>query len=519
MVDVKLSIWDPPGDQYFTLTIFYKGANGVLLVFDLANKESFYSDKFREIIEFVRDQTSAPIILVGNKLDLVGLNESSIREEDIKNLQETYNISQFILTSAKTGVNVDAAFNTLVDTIMKEKDMQDTSELTLKICLAGLSSVGKTSITNRYIGQSFQADYKKTVGVDLFSKTIEYGQPAEGKGAPGAPSPPVSDTTEPPKPAGPPGKPPTTPKPAQEIASETHEEVQLKKKIKVDRRKKRHETNKEKVRDRLSDEEMLEKSIEDMPMDADEMGEVDELAKDRGKRELTPAPGGAASMIPEKSEDAELVKKIERKATVFYKERMNPMKLNKMAVIISTKELYEALKIEKEKVIRAATDKTYEIEEEKPILYVEPIIPGCICVPTSGKLDATKEYDHETFLITPLEVGEIPEARVDIFYKDRLIDSIPTPITIVKTTMVKITSFIALLFPIISLLFEESLDSLFQVVIPFYASIGGLEGIIAILTGAFALISAMFYYFKRPKDASPAESKSLPSVVNAVSED
>jgi len=487
MVDIKLQVWDPPGERYLSLSSLYKGSHGVLLVFDLSNKESFYNEILQQITEFIKENTSCPLILIANKVDLVNLDDSEIKKEDIAAFRSKYNILDFIITSAKTGENIDLAFQKLTNLMVKKELEQGTLDKTLilKVAITGVNGVGKTSITQQYINKSFQKDYRMTIGVQFYTKDVHYEPDL------------ISDLRK-----------------QKELESisrkiETEEETgelleeavpegekiappseELKKEETIKKARTVKEDRISLVKDRERIKEQPEKSLAGMPRSAPEI------------------------LVPEV-----FAKKVERKATVFYKERMNPMKLNKMAVIISTKELYEALKIEREEIVRAATGKTYEIEEEVPILYVEPIIPGCICVPSTGKLDARKEYDHELFLITPLEVGEIPNARVDIYYKEKLIDSIPTPIEVVKTTMVKISSAFAIIFPIIGALFDQWLDNVFKIIIPFYEAIGGLEGFIAILTGAFALMTAIFYYFKKPKDAKPVESKLLPEIVSTVSED
>ncbi|MHA1148780.1 MAG: Rab family GTPase [Promethearchaeota archaeon] len=47
-------------------------------------------------------------------------------------------------------------------------------DFTWKIMLLGDASVGKTSLTIRYISGSFIEDLKLTIGVDFYSKTLEY---------------------------------------------------------------------------------------------------------------------------------------------------------------------------------------------------------------------------------------------------------------------------------------------------------------------------------------------------------
>ena len=45
--------------------------------------------------------------------------------------------------------------------------------LSFKIIMLGNSSVGKTSIVNRFIGDRFQSDYKATIGPDYQFKLLQ----------------------------------------------------------------------------------------------------------------------------------------------------------------------------------------------------------------------------------------------------------------------------------------------------------------------------------------------------------
>ena len=45
--------------------------------------------------------------------------------------------------------------------------------LSFKIIMLGNSSVGKTSIVNRFIGDRFQTDYKATIGPDYQFKLLQ----------------------------------------------------------------------------------------------------------------------------------------------------------------------------------------------------------------------------------------------------------------------------------------------------------------------------------------------------------
>ncbi|KAF9560611.1 ras-domain-containing protein [Agrocybe pediades] len=116
---VKLSIWDTAGQERFrTITSsYYRGAQGIILVYDVANRESFEALPrwYSELETYVSD--SVVKILVGNK-------EFS-RQVPTSEAQKfaTRMNSLFIETSAKTAVGVREAFQEVVEKII------DTPEL------------------------------------------------------------------------------------------------------------------------------------------------------------------------------------------------------------------------------------------------------------------------------------------------------------------------------------------------------------------------------------------------------
>jgi hypothetical protein len=217
---------------------------------------------------------------------------------------------------------------------------------------------------------------------------------------------------------------------------------------------------------------------------------------------------GGAEKAPKEMEIT--TEKLLRKTTVFYRERMNPETLNKLAVVLSTEKIYEKLKIKIEEVARAATDKTLEIDKDVPIVEVIPEFPGCVCVPSIQRINAEKEYDVASFLITPLQTGEIPDAKVRLYHKGKLIETISTPTKVVKTTAAKITAGAAVVVPLLSQfpLLSTPIDNFFSGILSeaLYTSLGNLDGIVLILTGLIAIVSGIFYLFKRPKDAKPVET-------------
>ena len=85
--EIKIQIWDTAGQERFRsiTSSYYKNTHGILLVFDLTNKNSLNNINtwMNELNQFV-DIKKIPIILVGNKTDLKR-NINNIMLEDIIN--------------------------------------------------------------------------------------------------------------------------------------------------------------------------------------------------------------------------------------------------------------------------------------------------------------------------------------------------------------------------------------------------------------------------------------------------
>ncbi|CAK72957.1 unnamed protein product (macronuclear) [Paramecium tetraurelia] len=113
---VKLQIWDTAGQERFkTITnSYYKGAHGIILVYDVTDKQSFkdVENWLAEVEKYANENVVR--VLVGNKVDLESKRE--VTSEEGKELADSLNI-RFIETSAKNSSNVEKAFITLANEI------------------------------------------------------------------------------------------------------------------------------------------------------------------------------------------------------------------------------------------------------------------------------------------------------------------------------------------------------------------------------------------------------------------
>jgi len=109
LIKCKLQLWDTGGQERFSSIrpMYYRGSLGTVLVFDLTNSASF--DHLPQWIEEVRAniKSDIPILLVGNKSDLIDQRAVSI--EEISNFTRDFNL-YYMETSAKTGDGVGDCF-------------------------------------------------------------------------------------------------------------------------------------------------------------------------------------------------------------------------------------------------------------------------------------------------------------------------------------------------------------------------------------------------------------------------
>jgi len=120
-IPVKLQIYDTAGQERFrTVTAsFYRGAHGILLVYDITDKESFgnrVEEWLREIKNYTPDKT--PIVFVGNKADLK--DKRTVDESAARAFAEKHGL-KYMETSAKENINVNEAFMSLAELIVEQK--------------------------------------------------------------------------------------------------------------------------------------------------------------------------------------------------------------------------------------------------------------------------------------------------------------------------------------------------------------------------------------------------------------
>jgi small GTP-binding protein len=115
--NIKAQFWDTAGqEKYKTIArSYYKIADGILLVYDVTRRETFL--KIQDWINDIKENCSKsiPIMLVGNKTDLV--EERTVSKEEGKECAKTFNCF-FYETSAK--LNDEKCVNQAFEILLKQ---------------------------------------------------------------------------------------------------------------------------------------------------------------------------------------------------------------------------------------------------------------------------------------------------------------------------------------------------------------------------------------------------------------
>uniref|UniRef100_A0A8C9IFD0 small monomeric GTPase n=2 Tax=Piliocolobus tephrosceles TaxID=591936 RepID=A0A8C9IFD0_9PRIM len=125
---IKLQIWDTAGQERFRTitTAYYRGAMGIMLVYDITNEKSF--DNIKNWIRNIEEHASSDVerMILGNKCDMN--DKRQVSKERGEKLAIDYGI-KFLETSAKSSANVEEAFFTLARDIMTKlnRKMNDSN--------------------------------------------------------------------------------------------------------------------------------------------------------------------------------------------------------------------------------------------------------------------------------------------------------------------------------------------------------------------------------------------------------
>jgi Ras-related protein Rab-7A len=115
---ITLQLWDIAGQERWINMrhSYYSGARGVIIVGDLTRENTFVQIEKFWVLDIGQFCSDAPILLLANKLDLQG----NLQHQEISSLGERIKAVDIIMTSAKTGENVEHAFKVISKEIVKQ---------------------------------------------------------------------------------------------------------------------------------------------------------------------------------------------------------------------------------------------------------------------------------------------------------------------------------------------------------------------------------------------------------------
>ncbi len=118
-VDYSLALWDLGGQDRFRFMLpnYTKGARGALLLYDMTRMHTL--DTLADWVTICRTHNKTmPILLCGTKADLE--NERSVQADYAKTYLQPLNLFDHLELSAKTGQNVEQAFELIVKKIVEQ---------------------------------------------------------------------------------------------------------------------------------------------------------------------------------------------------------------------------------------------------------------------------------------------------------------------------------------------------------------------------------------------------------------
>ena len=132
---VRIKVWDTAGqERYKSMTnAFYRNAQGIILVYDVNNQETFENLKYwlQSINLNLGDKTDIKKIIIGNKIDLT----REVKKEEAEKFAAQNNVPYFE-TSALENKGIPESIHYLVQEALKDKltpiENKDSLRLTTK---------------------------------------------------------------------------------------------------------------------------------------------------------------------------------------------------------------------------------------------------------------------------------------------------------------------------------------------------------------------------------------------------
>ena len=127
---IHIQLWDTAGQEKYkaiTKNLFLK-VMGALIIYDITNEASY--NNLKSWVKLIKEECGKhmQLIILGNKSDLN--DERKISKDEAINYAKEQNI-EYIETSSKTGENVKKAVTMICESILENKEMNDSSSFVL----------------------------------------------------------------------------------------------------------------------------------------------------------------------------------------------------------------------------------------------------------------------------------------------------------------------------------------------------------------------------------------------------
>lgn len=143
---IKLQIWDTAGqERFYTITsTYYRGAMGIMLVYDVTDGKSF--DSIAKWLRNIDENANEDVVkmIVGNKCDME--DKRIVPTERGQEVASHHGIP-FFETSAKTNVNITPAFYDMTRRILeKQPEKKPEASVNFQTNRPGLNSNDQSSL-------------------------------------------------------------------------------------------------------------------------------------------------------------------------------------------------------------------------------------------------------------------------------------------------------------------------------------------------------------------------------------
>ena len=127
---IHIQLWDTAGQEKYkaiTKNLFLK-VMGALIIYDITNEASY--NNLKSWVQLIKEECGKhmQLIILGNKSDLDA--ERKISKDEAINYAKEQKID-YIETSSKTGENVKKAVTMICESILENKEMNDSSSFML----------------------------------------------------------------------------------------------------------------------------------------------------------------------------------------------------------------------------------------------------------------------------------------------------------------------------------------------------------------------------------------------------